>query len=86
MKARNHQRDEAPSPVFMPKGLNRIAAAAHIGVSISFFDQMVADGRMPQPKMAGSRLVWDRLKLEAYFDALPEKGDEAPGDSFADWQ
>jgi hypothetical protein len=36
---------------------------------------MVKDGRMPQPKPINSRIVWDRLKLDLAFDALPDRED-----------
>jgi hypothetical protein len=39
---------------------------------------MVADGRMPGPKRINARTVWDRLKVDAAFDALPEEGNESP--------
>jgi len=58
-----------------PRGLSREQAAAYIGVSPSLFDAMVKDGRLPQPKRINARVVWDRLKLDAAFDALP--GDDA---------
>ena len=64
-------------PSLPPRGLSRVEAAAFIGVSPSMFDQMVKDGRMPGPKRIGSRVVWDRLKVESYFAALPdEDGDQ----------
>lgn len=72
--------------LFAPKGLSRLEAARHIGVSPSTFDAMVKDGRMPKPKTIGSRVLWDRVKVEAYFDALPEQGGGDEDDSFADWQ
>jgi hypothetical protein len=28
---------------------------------------------MPNPKLINSRTVWDRLMLDAAFDALPDK-------------
>ena len=58
-----------------PRGLSREQAAAYVGVSPSLFDAMVKDGRLPQPKRINARVVWDRLKLDAAFDALP--GDDA---------
>jgi hypothetical protein len=58
-----------------PRGLCRVQAAAYIGVSASLFDLMVKDGRMPQPKPINSRMVWDRLKLDLAFEALPDKED-----------
>jgi len=39
-------------------GLSRAEAAEYIGVGVSLFDQMVADGRMPQPKLINTRKVW----------------------------
>lgn len=58
------------------KGLRRDQAAAYVGVSATLFDQMVADGRMPQPKMINSCVVWDRAALDVAFDALPNRGDD----------
>lgn len=75
------------APSFAPKGLSRIEAARHIGVSTTTFDAMVNDGRMPRPKIVGARVLWDRVRLETFFDALPERGGSSDdGDSFADWQ
>lgn len=55
-----------------PRGLSRVQAAAYVGVCPSFFDMLVKDGRMPGPKRVNSRVVWDRLKLDAAFEALDE--------------
>jgi excisionase family DNA binding protein len=57
----------------LPRGLSREEAAEYIGVGASKFDQMVADGRMPQPKIIDARRVWDRHRLDSAFDALPDK-------------
>lgn len=56
-----------------PRGLSRGEAAAYIGVSASLFDIMVRDGRMPAPKQINARAVWDRMRLDEAFDALPDK-------------
>jgi len=40
--------------------------------SPSKFDEMISAGLMPRPKRIGSRVVWDRLKLEAAFSDLPD--------------
>ena len=61
-----------------PRGLSRAQAAAYIGVSATLFDEMVADGRMPQPARINARLVWDRLRLDAAFAVLCDGND--PGD------
>lgn len=58
-----------------PRGLSRIQAAEYIGVGVTKFDEMVADGRMPRPKRIDGRLVWDRVKLDEAFEAL----DDDPG-------
>jgi len=54
-----------------PRGLSRETAAAYIGVGVRLFDVMVADGRMPGPKLINRRRVWDRVKLDIAFAALP---------------
>jgi len=58
-----------------PRGLSRVVAAGYLGISTGLFDQMVADGRMPQPKVINSRKVWDRLAIDRYFDELGEAED-----------
>lgn len=59
-----------------PRGLSRVEAAAYIGVSAGMFDQLVKDGRMPPAKKINTRTVWDRRKLDAAFDALPDGATE----------
>lgn len=63
-----------------PRGLSRIESAAYVGVSASLFDEMVKDGRMPLPKRINARTVWDRLRLDVAFAALPD-GDDGEGTS-----
>lgn len=65
-----------------PRGLNRAEAADYIGVSTGKFDEMVKDGRMPGPKRIDARLVWDRLRLDEAFGALPDDGATDPGDEW----
>lgn len=57
---------------FMPRGMNRREAAYYVGVSPSFFDDLVKDGRMPAPKRVNSRVLWDRMTLDDAFEALPD--------------
>jgi predicted DNA-binding transcriptional regulator AlpA len=59
---------------------NRVKAAAYVGVSPTLFDEMVDDGRMPQPKTVNSRRVWDRKQLDEAFEALPTRDDPNPWD------
>ena len=64
-----------------PRGLSRPAAAEYIGVSVSKFDEMVADGRMPTAKEIDRRKVWDRIELDEAFSALPAESPENPWDA-----
>ena len=57
-----------------PIGLSRLEAAAFVGVGGTLFDEMVADGRMPQPKRINSRRIWDRRQIEQAFMDLPIEG------------
>ncbi len=61
-------------PIFQPvRGLSRIEAARYVGVGVSMFDQMVEDGRMPQPKRINTRKVWDKVAIDLYFSDLPDE-------------
>jgi predicted DNA-binding transcriptional regulator AlpA len=60
---------------FLPRGFRREDAAFYIGVSPAMFDEMVKDGRMPQPKRVGRRTIWDRQQLDVCFEELPDRGD-----------
>lgn len=67
-------RDLRPDPLsYPPRGMSRDEAARYIGVSATKFDDLVADGRMPQPKRIDGRVVWDRLRLDAAFSELDER-------------
>ena len=59
-----------------PRGLGRLEAAAHVGVSPATFERMVAAGLMPPPRRIFSLKVWDLGELDAFFDALPHHGAE----------
>lgn len=58
---------------YPPRGFSREEAARYVGVGVTKFDEMVADGRMPRPKRVDGRVIWDRLKIEAAFSDLPEE-------------
>lgn len=67
-------RELRPDPLsYPPRGMSRDEAARYVGVSATKFDDMVADGRMPQPKRIDGRVVWDRLRLDAAFSELDER-------------
>lgn len=64
-----------------PRGLRREAAAGYIGISASFFDQLVTEGRMPLPKLVNRVKIWDRLALDAAFELLPSGDDGEPAEN-----
>jgi predicted DNA-binding transcriptional regulator AlpA len=43
-----------------------------VGVSPTLFDELVKDGRMPQPIRLNSRVLWDRFQLDQAFAALSD--------------
>jgi len=53
--------------------MSRDEAARYVGVSNTTFDRMVQLRWMPQPKKVFSRLIWDRLQLDAAFTDLSER-------------
>jgi hypothetical protein len=65
-----------------PRGLSRLQAAEYIGVGVTKFDEMVADGRMPKPKRIDGptrdaprrtgRVIWDRVQLDEAFSLLDQ--------------
>jgi hypothetical protein len=76
-RARRGPARESVLPLPTQRGLSRGQAAAYLGVSPGTFSLMVGDGRMPQPKVINTRLVWDRIALDRAFEALPDKGGRA---------
>lgn len=65
-------------PQITPRGLQREVAARYVGISATKFDELVNEGRMPQPRRIDGRKVWDRLELDDAFDALPHEAEENP--------
>lgn len=66
-----------------PIGVRRLQAAAFVGdIGGTTFDQMVADGRMPQPKLINSLPVWDVEELRLAFKALQTRRAKAERNPF----
>lgn len=63
-----------------PRGLSRREVAAYVGVSPTTFDRLVEDRVMPQPVRMYGRIIWDRKRVDAAFDAIDraEDGDDVP--------
>jgi excisionase family DNA binding protein len=61
------------------RGLDENEAAVYLALSPSFFRKLVAERRMPRPRLAGGRRVWDVAELDMAFKMLPrEGGDDEP--------
>lgn len=54
------------------RGLCIHEAALYVGVSVDKFKELLAAGLMPAPKLIGTKRVWDRRRVDQYFDALPD--------------
>lgn len=64
-----------------PAGLKRTEAAEYVGVSVTTFDKMVIEGKMPRAKRAtAGRLVWIRSALDVALAALPDESGAADND------
>jgi hypothetical protein len=59
------------------RGLDENEAAIYLSFSPSFFRKLVAEKRMPRPRLAQGRRVWDVEELDLAFKALPREGGEA---------
>jgi hypothetical protein len=68
-----------------PLGLSRVESATYVGVGATLFDEMVADGRMPPPRVFNGRTVWDREELYAAFKAVPHRGIAPAKPASSDW-
>lgn len=65
------RRDALP-PTLAPRLVGLAAAAAYLDVSPNTFTQMVADGRMPRPKLLSDRRkAWDLREIDRAVDELP---------------
>ena len=68
---------EARSHTQPRRGLRRVEAAIYVGISPTKFDELVDDGRLPQPKRIDKVVVWDVRQLDSAFEALPGDSDES---------
>lgn len=66
------------------RGLTEEEAAVYLSISPSFFRTLVTEGKMPRPRVLGSRRIWDVDDLDAAFKDLPREGDAGEIDTWAD--
>ena len=65
------KRNDNPLPRNLPpRGLTQEQAAAYMGVSVSTFIARVRQGQFPAPIQDGRRLIFDRHRLDEWFDRL----------------
>jgi len=70
-------RYDALPPGVLPFAVSRETSAALVGISPSKFEELVNDGRMPQPRALDGRVLWDVEELRAAWRALPRRGEAA---------
>ncbi len=73
-------------PGIVPFAVSRPAAAALIGVSAAFFDKLVKDGRMPQPRELDGRVLWDSEEVRVAWRAVPRRGQAARPNTWDDFE
>jgi predicted DNA-binding transcriptional regulator AlpA len=76
------------APQARPQRLFGARDAAHyLGISETWFLELVDEKTLPQPRRLGRRKLWDVVDLDAAADALPYDGSWPGGeDSFRDWR
>lgn len=79
------KRSEIAATLPIVFGLDRLQAAASVGISATLFDKLVTARAMPQPRVINSRRVWDVDELRAAFKALPKEGDSPRKDEAQSW-
>ncbi|MCI4661040.1 MAG: hypothetical protein MRY63_04350 [Neomegalonema sp.] len=63
-----------------PLALSASQAAEYIGVGLTLWNELVADGIMPPAKQIRSRRLWDRRAVEQAFALLSESDIAARSD------
>jgi|SRR2546422_837795 excisionase family DNA binding protein len=63
---------------YPPRGMNCDRAAAYCGVSRTTFRELVASGVLPPAKILGGLARWDRVDLDAAWDALDDAARRKP--------
>jgi hypothetical protein len=55
-------------------------AAAYLGIGKTKFLELVAKGAMPRAVVIDGMKLWDRLDLDAAFDAAKEAAEDSPSE------
>jgi predicted DNA-binding transcriptional regulator AlpA len=73
--SRKHKLKSNAPLVIEPRGLRRDVAAAYLGVSPSYFDQLIAKNLVPVSRRLGTVMIWDRRELDQCFSEIFENND-----------
>jgi hypothetical protein len=69
------------------RGLSEADACAYVGnIGSTKFQQLIAAGQMPRPRLIGTRRVWAVAELDAAFDSLPVEGAAPIPDTWDDFR
>lgn len=60
------------------RGMRADYAAAYLGMGKTKFLELVDKGAMPRPVVIDGIRVWDRLDIDAAFDAAKEAAEDLP--------
>jgi excisionase family DNA binding protein len=58
------------------RGLDEHEAAVYLSMSPSYFLRLVEQRRMPRPRLADGRRIWDIDELDRAIKRLPREGGE----------
>lgn len=72
------------SASIMPRGLGELAAANYVHLTLEEFRKFVRSGKMPRPRLAGEKRIWDAEELNEAFGNLPHEGENLK-DTWADF-
>jgi len=71
---------------YPPRFMGRSEAARYMAVSITTFDELVADGTFPRAKKLKTKSVWDRVDLDRAATGVPEDGRSVKQQMFDHYQ
>lgn len=77
--AKKAERLQLLPPGALPFGVDRVQAAALIGIGETLFDQCVAAGTLPQPRVIGGRNVYDVEEIYQAFKRFPHRAGPSGG-------
>jgi hypothetical protein len=70
------------------RGLSESEAAVYVGISPTYFRDLVSKDLMPRPRLIGKRRVYDIVELDIAFSELPRDSQGeglVPANSWADF-